>query len=517
MDSNTVTTCLKVLSSEMSNENISEDNKKALQDALSYVMKMYPACNVAEELSKLNVSKPKKAKKKKLELKEPKGMKDFGPDEMAVREEVTSIIKNVFKRHGAATIQTPVCEQKEILTNKYGEDSKLIFELKDQGGELLALRYDLTVPFARYLAQNGVKELKRYQIAHVYRRDQPYMTRGRYREFIQCDFDIAGNYYDMFADAECIKVIYEVLTGLEFEEFDIKVNDRRILDGMFAVCGCPSDKFRSICSAVDKLDKMEWCKVKEEMMEKGLGEEAADKIGEFVMKRGGMELIDELLKNEELCMNKDAKKGLDDMKILFEKIKRFNISDKVSFDLSLARGLDYYTGVIYEAVVTSQSPIKDKQGNSVGVGSVCGGGRYDGLVKSLTGKGNDVRCVGLTIGIERLFAIIMARKKLNNKYIRSCPVDVYVASAQKGMHEEREILCNLLWEAGIGAVQNNKKNAPISSQYTTCETNEIPYMVIIGSQEIEEGTVTLRNVKTKEESKIERSKLVEKLNEVLKA
>jgi len=516
MNSDSLTAFFKAANNKISNDSLSEEEKHAFQVVVSCLMKTYPE-SVAEDFSNLNVSKPTKTKKKKLELKEPKGMKDFGPDEMAVREEVTSIIKGVFKRHGAVTIQTPVCEQKEILTNKYGEDSKLIFELKDQGGELLALRYDLTVPFARYLAQNGVKEMKRYQIAHVYRRDQPYMTRGRYREFIQCDFDIAGNYYEMFADAECIKVIYEVLTGLDFKEFDIKVNDRRILDGMFAVCGCPSSKFRSICAAVDKLDKMEWSKVKEEMLEKGLSEEAADKIGKFVVKRGGIELINELLSNDELCANKDAKDGLNDMKVLFEKIKRFNISDKVTFDLSLARGLDYYTGVIYEAVVTSASPIKDKKGNSVGVGSVCGGGRYDGLVKSLTGKGNDVRCVGLTIGIERLFAIIMARKKVNDVKIRSCQVDVFVASAQKGMHEEREKLCNLLWEAGIGAMQINKKNAMISSQYTTCEKYDIPYMVIIGSGEIEQGVVTLRNVKTKQESQISRESLVEHLNSILKA
>lgn len=148
-------------------------------------------------------------------------------------------------------------ELKEILAGKYGEDSKLIYDLKDQGGEICSLRYDLTVPFARWLAMNNVQTIKRYHIAKVYRRDQPAMTKGRMREFYQCDFDIAGVYDPMLPDAEIIRIVCEIFEGLGWQgKYAIKINHRKILDGIFMVCGVPAEKTRAISSAVDKLDKV---------------------------------------------------------------------------------------------------------------------------------------------------------------------------------------------------------------------------------------------------------------------
>uniref|UniRef100_A0A8C5IMH8 histidine--tRNA ligase n=1 Tax=Junco hyemalis TaxID=40217 RepID=A0A8C5IMH8_JUNHY len=217
------------------------------------------ADEIAKEVAKLLEMKAQLGTdegKHKFVLKTPKGTRDFGPKEMAIRERAFKAIISCFKRHGAEVIDTPVFELKETLTGKYGEDSKLIYDLKDQGGELLSLRYDLTVPFARYLAMNKITNIKRYHIAKVYRRDNPAMTRGRYREFYQCDFDIAGQFDPMIPDAECLKIVHEILSDLQLGDFVIKVNDRRILDGMFAVCGVPDSKFRTICSSVDKLDKV---------------------------------------------------------------------------------------------------------------------------------------------------------------------------------------------------------------------------------------------------------------------
>uniref|UniRef100_A0A4W5N8U1 histidine--tRNA ligase n=1 Tax=Hucho hucho TaxID=62062 RepID=A0A4W5N8U1_9TELE len=259
------------------------------------------------------------------------GTRDYNPKQMAIRERVFNTIIRCFKRHGAETIDTPVFELKETLTGKYGEDSKLIYDLKDQGGELLSLRYDLTVPFARYLAMNKITNIKRYHIAKVYRRDNPAMTRGRYREFYQCDFDIAGQYDPMIPDAECLKIVHEILSELELGDFCIKVNDRRILDGMFAVCGVPDDKFRTICSTVDKLDKMSWEVVKSEMVnEKGLSEEAADQIGQYVSMQGGMDLAERLLQDAKMSQSKQACAGLTDMKQLFSYLQLFQVTDKAS-------------------------------------------------------------------------------------------------------------------------------------------------------------------------------------------
>lgn len=199
-----------------------------------------------------------KAELGRFELKVPKGTKDHHPRDMLLRDRIFSTITRIFKLHGAVTIDTPVFELKHILSGKYGEDSKLIYDLEDQGGELCSLRYDLTVPFARFLAMNSKEypNLKRYHIAKVYRRDQPAMTKGRMREFYQCDFDIAGQSDPMVADAEVLTIVSEVLSALEVGEFTIKLNHRKLLDGIFELSGVPEDKIRTISSAVDKLDKV---------------------------------------------------------------------------------------------------------------------------------------------------------------------------------------------------------------------------------------------------------------------
>ncbi|XP_029986543.1 histidine--tRNA ligase isoform X2 [Sphaeramia orbicularis] len=455
-------------------------------------------------------------------LKTAKGTRDYNPKQMAIREKVFNTIISCFKRHGAETIDTPVFELKETLTGKYGEDSKLIYDLKDQGGELLSLRYDLTVPFARYLAMNKITNIKRYHIAKVYRRDNPAMTRGRYREFYQCDFDIAGQYDAMIPDAECLKIVYEILHELDLGDFRIKVNDRRILDGMFAVCGVPDDKFRTICSTVDKLDKMSWEDVKKEMVnEKGLSEQAADQIGEYVSMQGGMDLAEHLLQDQKMSQSKQACAGLSDIKLLFSYLQLFQVTDKVVFDLSLARGLDYYTGVIYEAVLTqagvasvtteAQNGAPGSTEESVSVGSVAGGGRYDGLVGMFDPKGRKVPCVGVSIGIERIFSIMEQKAEVSAEKVRTTEVQVMVASAQKNLLEERLKLTAELWNAGIKAEVMYKKNPKLLSQLQHCEESGIPLVAILGEQELKDGVVKLRVVATREEADISRADLIDEI------
>jgi len=450
----------------------------------------------------------------KLVLKTAKGARDFQPEQMAIREKVLNKIINVFKCHGAVTIDTPVFELKEVLTGKYGEDSKLIYDLKDQGGEILALRYDLTVPFARYCAMNKIQSIKRYQIAKVYRRDNPSISRGRYREFYQCDFDIAGLFDAMVPDAECVKIVKDILQAMEVGKFVIKVNHRQILDGIFEVCGVAQDMFRTICSSVDKLDKSPWEEVRKEMVEeKNLDPAAADRIGEYVKHSGGLALIDELLEKD-LGKNKSAKAGLEDMKLFLKYSELFGCSDVVSFDLSLARGLDYYTGIIYEAILTDEN--KDEKGEDIRVGSVAGGGRYDKLVGMFAEKKNaDVPCVGVSIGIERLFSIMESNVAKNKSLIRTKDTEIYVASAQKNLLEERMKLCTLLWDAGIKAEQSYKKNPKMLNQLQYCEEESIPYALVIGESEIQQGVVKLRTIATREEIEIPRDQLVDKLKTIL--
>jgi len=443
----------------------------------------------------------------KITLKSAKGTRDFHPDQMAVREKVINRIVNVFKCHGAVTIDTPVFELKEVLTGKYGEDSKLIYDLKDQGGEILSLRYDLTVPFARYVAMNKIMNIKRYQIAKVYRRDNPSISQGRYREFYQCDFDIAGQYDPMVPDAECVKIVKDILKAMEIGSFVIKVNHRQILDGIFEVCGVSNDMFRTICSSVDKLDKSPWEEVKKEMVEeKNLDEASADKIGEFVKLSGGIDLIDKLLNSELGQKSKSAKAGLEDMKLFLHYSNLYGCSDVVRFDLSLARGLDYYTGIIYEAILTGEK--KDEKGNEIRVGSVAGGGRYDKLVGMFDAKKRNVPCVGVSIGIERLFALMESNAKGKG---RTLETEVFVASAQKNLLDERMKLCCELWDGGIKAEQSYKKNPKMLSQLQYCEEEQIPFAIIIGESELQQGVVKLRTVQTREEVDVPRDQLIGEL------
>ncbi len=331
-----------------------------------------------------------------------KGTRDYLPEQMMIRDQAFQIIRRVFKSHGAVEIDTPVFELKETLTGKYGEDSKLIYDLADQGGELLALRYDLTVPFARFLSLNSVGNIKRFHIGKVYRRDQPQLSKGRYREFYQCDFDIAGTYGRMVPDSECLCVATEILASLPIGDFGIKLNHRRLLDAILDLCGVPSDKFRTICSAVDKLDKEPWSEVKREMVEdKGLDAEVADKIGVFVVQKGEpWNLFNSLMENKVFGNHKGAFEAMEDLRILFEYLQAMDKLKYISFDLSLARGLDYYTGVIYEAVCMN--------GNTQ-VGSIGGGGRYDDLVSMFQEAGNITPCVGVSVGIERVFTLMEER------------------------------------------------------------------------------------------------------------
>lgn len=456
-----------------------------------------------------NSKDPKKSGK--LVLKTPKGTRDYNPQEMSIRRTVFKIITDVFHMHGAVEIETPVFELKEILTGKYGEDSKLIYDLEDQGGEILSMRYDLTVPFARYVAMNKITNIKRYHIARVYRRDNPAMTRGRYREFYQCDFDIAGVYDAMLPDAECVQLVHQVLSKLDLGDFTIKVNHRKILDGLFGACGVPAEKFRTICSAVDKLDKTPWEDVRKEMVdEKGLNPEIADLIGEYVKLSGREELIEKLKVDERLKDSKDAQAGFKDMSLLFEYCKLLNCDKNLVFDMGLARGLDYYTGVIYEAIlVTGQT------GEDGTVGSVAGGGRYDNLVGMFDPKKKTIPCVGVSFGIERLFAIHERKTKNQEVKTRASETEVYVAAATKGILNERLKLLSELHAGDVKAETSYKANPKLLSQLQYAEDNGIPWVIVIGESEIQEGIVKKRKTETREETTLKREELLEDLKKSL--
>lgn len=475
--------------------------------------------------------KEKKASKKsavQFTLKTPKGTKDWAEKDMILRSAIFDTITSIFKRHGGTTIDTPVFELREILSGKYGEDSKLIYNLEDQGGELTSLRYDLTVPFARFLAMNGIQSIKRYHIAKVYRRDQPAMTKGRMREFYQCDFDIAGDYENMVPDSEILYIIVEILSSLGIQDFTIKTNHRKILDGIFEYCGVKEEDVRKVSSAVDKLDKLPWADVKKEMVvDKNQPEDVADKIGEYVRIKGSVsEVLAKLQADEALMANASAAAGVNEMATVSKYLEAFGISKYISFDMSLARGLDYYTGIIYEAVTAASAPppqltaeeIAEKakadkkkkkskadededNSENVGVGSIAAGGRYDNLVGMFAGsskKNASIPCVGISFGVERLFSLIKARAGLYDQ-VRSSSTQVYIMAfgggpSWDGFLKERMEIAKLLWAGGIEAEFLYKTKPKPQKQFEAAEKVGCPFSVILGQDEYAKGVVKVKEL-----------------------
>jgi histidyl-tRNA synthetase len=479
---------------------------------------------------------PKKDKGQ--DIKNPKGTRDWSGSDVAILEDILAQISTVFRKHAAKKLDTPVFELEEVLKGKYGEDSKLIYDLKDQGGELLSLRYDLTVPFARWLAMDtNIKSYKRFAISKVYRRDQPAVAKGRMREFWQCDIDFAGISDPMLADSEVLSIVTEVFDSLGWKgKYTIKINDRRILDGMFQVCGVPEDKLRAISSAVDKLDKAPWSDVRKEMVEtKGLDPEVADRIENYVIRKGGRDLLNDLKNDQALMSNEKAKLGIDEMELLMNYLDAWGCLDRISFDLSLARGLDYYTGVIYEVVTEGSAPSQPAQkpaqsqpntngttpdnvqkqakkkkpvnedddrsdDPSVGIGSVAAGGRYDTLVTRFRPNA-DIPCVGVSFGVDRIFSITKKRIAAGEtfSYITSDRPDVYVMAfgggpTWEGMTTQRIKVAKRLLEEGLKVEWMYKRKVKMQNQFKAAETGGAVWAVILGEEEEGRGEVRVKEL-----------------------
>lgn len=432
-----------------------------------------------------------------------KGTRDMNPIQMAVRERAFKIIRNVFKKHGASEIDTPVFELKETLTSKYGEDSKLIYDLEDQGGELLSLRYDLTVPFARYVAENGLSSIKRFHIAKVYRRDTPQMSKGRFREFYQCDFDIAGSYGLMIPDADLLSVIIDILKELQIGSFLIKLNNRKFLDAMIQLAGCEKRKFKAICSSIDKLDKEEWSTVRDELINmKGLTEEMCTKLERFVQYKGKpWEMLNRLKEDKVFEGHEEGMNTIKEMETLFTYLDAMQMLDYISFDFSLARGLDYYTGVIYEAVLTDTDR----------VGSISGGGRYDGLIGMFSGK--SIPSVGGSIGIERIFNIL-EEIMLKKGDVRATETEILVTSMGKNLTAKRLEALALLWRNDIKAETLYVENPRTDKSFNYAFDNGIPLILILGEQEIANGIYKIKSLNENKEYEVKFDELVSKVQEL---
>lgn len=437
----------------------------------------------------------------------PKGTRDFGPLQMARRNYILDTIKDTFRLFGYQQLETPAMENLSTLTGKYGEEGdQLLFKILNSGDFLKnvkpediaagtskvlpnvaekGLRYDLTVPFARYVVMNRneiVFPFKRFQIQPVWRADRP--QRGRYREFYQCDADVVGT-DSLICEAEILLMIRRVFSGLGLEDYTIKINNRKILTGISEVIGEPG-KEGELCVAIDKLDKIGWGKVQEELLQRGFTALAIEKLSPVVLLNAGnsekLVFLEDFLKGSAIGLQ-----GLKELKEVFEVLAAFGEGEEhVGFDLVLARGLSYYTGAIFEVKV-----------NGVSIGSVAGGGRYD----NLTGVFGlpDVPGVGFSFGVDRIYDVLEELKLFPEDQINATKVMVGFLD-QEGKEYGLKALSAIRAE-GISA-EIYPDEAKLKKQFNYADKKNISFVLMAGSEEIAQQKYTLKNMKSGEQQMV---------------
>ncbi len=419
-----------------------------------------------------------------------KGTRDYLPPDSVRREYIIGKLKGIFRKYGFDPLETPSIELWETLGGKYGEDAEmLIYRFKDHGGRDVGLRYDLTVPLSRVIAMHPEipKPFKRYQIAPVWRADSP--QKGRYREFYQCDFDIVGS-TSLMADAEIIAIVYESLASLGFKKFTIKVNSRKVVRGLIETAGIDIEKEHETARIIDKLDKIGVEGVLKELSDKGYKSDAIAKIEKIISthfdsNEEAIEFGEEFFKDSEAGVA-----GINELTDLLEFLQILGVPEEfVKIDLSLARGLDYYTGPIYEAVL-----------EDVSLPSVSGGGRYDNLIKIFSGR--DLPATGGSLGLERIYQGLVDLNLLPDSLKTHTHVLVTVFN-KKFLKESAKLAARLRDEGLNVDLYLGKKN--LRAQLGYASDRGIRFAIFYGPDEMEAGVVTLKDLtkETQNQVKIE--------------
>ena len=423
----------------------------------------------------------------------PKGTRDFSQQEMAERNYIFDTVRSVFATYGYAQIETPAMENLSTLLGKYGDEGdKLLYRILNSGDAFAGadmsrpltpqvcekgLRYDLTVPFARYVVQHQSEisfPFKRFQIQPVWRADRP--QKGRYREFYQCDVDMIGSRSQM-CELELVQIVDEVFRRLGVDVV-VKVNNRKVLTGLAELCGAP-DKVVDITVAIDKLDKIGLDAVKEELRSKGLDERATG-ILEPVLKLEGSN-ADKISTMRSLMQDSEAGlRGLDELEELFSLVASAGVGTRVELDLSLARGLNYYTGAIFEVKACGFA-----------IGSICGGGRYDNLT-GIFGL-PDMSGVGVSFGADRIYDVM----KGLGKFPEALSAGSRLLFANLGADDVRYVLgiASALRGRGI-SVEVYPDAAKLKKQFDYASRKAIPFISISGESERSSGRVNLKNLAT---------------------
>jgi histidyl-tRNA synthetase len=438
----------------------------------------------------------------KIKPRLPKGMRDFLPGDMLKRDYVFGVVREVFHLYGFEPLQTPVLELKETLMGKYGEDAeKLIYHAQHPGGkEEVALRYDLTVPLARVVAQyeNEIAlPFKRYQLAPVWRAERP--QRGRYREFYQCDADIVG-IAGMNADAEILSLIVTALRRLGFGQFSVKINNRKLLTGMGQYSGVPDAQLGDLYRSVDKFDKIGADGVKAELIERGLPAESVARMMDLIQaKQPGIANLDYL--DEMLGSIPAAAEGIRELRDLAGYLDDGGVPPEFyDFDFTMVRGLGYYTGPIFETIITEPN-----------LGSVTGGGRYDDLIGLF--RKQTLPTVGTSLGIERLIDL-MDELNLYPAYIGGTVVQVLVTVFNAETRAASTQLAAKLRQQGI-KTELYLEDKGLGKQFQLADKKHIPLVATLGPDEVAQGVVKLKRLADSSEVRVRPDEVASKIRELL--
>ena len=442
----------------------------------------------------------------------PKGTRDFSPSEMVRRNYIFNTIKDVFRLYGFQPIETPAMENLSTLMGKYGEEGdKLLFKILNSGDfiskvpqEMLdeknsnklttklsekGLRYDLTVPFARYVVQyrNDIAfPFKRYQIQPVWRADRP--QKGRYREFYQCDVDVIGS-NSLLNEVELVQIIDEVFQRLGINT-TVKINNRKILAGIAEAIG-EADRMVDITVAIDKLDKIGLEKVNAEMLDKGISQEAVDKLQPILKLQGST--VEKLAQIETVIGGTEiGARGIAEMRTMFAYLENVELTTTVELDLTLARGLNYYTGAIFEV-----------KSNDVQIGSICGGGRYDDLT-GIFGM-PDVSGVGVSFGAERIYDVLVQLDAFPEESLEITKA-LFVNFGEKEEAYCLPVLAKLR-KNGVNA-EIFPESAKMKKQMTYANRKEIAYVILAGDNEMAASKFTLKNMETGEQQLVNSEELI---------
>lgn len=448
-----------------------------------------------------------------------KGTRDFSPSEMGKRNFIFDTLKGVFKKYGYSEIQTPSFENLSTLTGKYGDEGdKLIFKILNSGDYLSkvsdqtwsernsvklipqisekALRYDLTVPFARYVVmhQNDLAfPFKRFQIQPVWRADRP--QRGRYREFYQCDVDVVGS-ESLLNEAEFVLIYWEALLALGLTDFTIKINNRKILTGIAEIIGKP-ELIIDMTVAIDKLDKIGLEGVNKELLERGFTAADLEVLRPIILLEGSNAEKLTSLKSV-LASSEKGMQGVAEIEAVFAYINAFKVDEQllgkiVEVDITLARGLNYYTGCIFEVKT-----------NEVAMGSIGGGGRYDDLTGMFGLK--DLSGVGVSFGADRIYDVLEELDLFPKLTVTSSKV--LIVNFDKASESYSIPLLSALRKEGI-AVELYPTAAKLKKQMSYADSKRIPFVLLVGTEEMESGELTLKNMGSGEQMKVKLSVLIE--------